>query len=485
MLSAPTQAEASPQITQSAATLSQARIAPAGAGGDGKVFFAGGSLNPAEFGFWSATVDIYDASTSEWLTTDMPDPRAAEAAVVVGNSLIVAGGYEGSGSNSADIYDITTSQWKKELLPYGLGVGGYGTLGNEAIFTDYNRVENYDSVTDTWTTSKRHESGQSETPRGAAATVGDQLFFASISGLARYDASGAWSDILLPSARRGFAKIEEGGICSIGSNVYVIGRNSMAVAVYNTLTGRWSMLATPAATSEEIDAFGLGDKLVVGDIYGGMAYILDTSSGVWGTYSFPNYHNTVGAAAVGTQAIFAGGEDKLYGPLSNAVDLFTDDSPVAEASGYFARESASAAKVIVQNTGDAPMPSGAAIAIYGAPKQRLGQRAVLLGVQPLTQPIPAGGSATVSIAVTWPHSAQRGAVHLIAVLNGGGAMTPIAQLAARVPVASAPPASTAHPAAAPMIPANVFSTGPAAAASASASPDAWAFDQPLDTLAGG
>jgi hypothetical protein len=72
-----------------------------------KVFFAGGST-PS--GTISSEVDIYDTSTSQWLTPiTLPQARTYMSVAVVGNIVIFAGGYNGSSETTeVDIYNSST-----------------------------------------------------------------------------------------------------------------------------------------------------------------------------------------------------------------------------------------------------------------------------------------------------------------------------------------------------------------------------------------
>jgi N-acetylneuraminic acid mutarotase/uncharacterized membrane protein len=106
----------------STAELSKARAYLAAATIGNKVFFAGGgSWEPYFTG--SNVVDIYDNSTNTWSTATLSEGRSGLSATTAGNKIYFAGGAIGGGpgppdiSTRIDIYDAATNSWStSELL---------------------------------------------------------------------------------------------------------------------------------------------------------------------------------------------------------------------------------------------------------------------------------------------------------------------------------------------------------------------------------
>ena len=107
----------------------------------------------------------YDPISSEWLTmTSMITPVSGAGGVVIGNSIYVIGGFDGtSGTRDVQIYNTATDSWsagtplpepRSELETVYLGgliyaIGGNRSGGDPNPST--NLVEIYDPVLDTWT----------------------------------------------------------------------------------------------------------------------------------------------------------------------------------------------------------------------------------------------------------------------------------------------------------------------------------------------
>jgi N-acetylneuraminic acid mutarotase len=85
---------------------------------DNSIYYFGGYLS----GGWglppNSLVFIYDINDDSWQTamTAMPVPRANSAAIAVGASVFIVGGWDGTGTyggfyNTVDAYDTTLDQW--------------------------------------------------------------------------------------------------------------------------------------------------------------------------------------------------------------------------------------------------------------------------------------------------------------------------------------------------------------------------------------
>jgi hypothetical protein len=110
------------RITQSTATLSEARYQLA-ATSSGELAFFGGGLNATVY-MPSDRVDICNATSGSWTTATLSIPRYALAATSSGNLVFFAGGSNSTTfSNQVDIYNLTDASWSTATLlqaRYGL-----------------------------------------------------------------------------------------------------------------------------------------------------------------------------------------------------------------------------------------------------------------------------------------------------------------------------------------------------------------------------
>jgi hypothetical protein len=124
--------------------------------------------------------------------------------------------------------------------------------------------------------------------------------------------------------------------------------------------------------------------------------------------------------------------------------------------------------------------------VYASTTRSLDSSSILLGSIKEKRSLPAGASITADIPLTIPAGTPSGQYHLILAAGPRHGVAFVSSQRRTFAIAGADLAQAdepfiARPDIATSPPAGTFSTGPAAPASA----DAWAFDQPLDTLAGG
>ncbi|MFQ6113029.1 MAG: kelch repeat-containing protein [bacterium] len=130
---------------------------------DGKIYAIGGHVDVGEPAI--STVEEYEPATNRWtIKADMPTARLALATSAVNGKIYAIGGDTGSGGGllaTVEAYDPATNTWtKKADMPTAratlftsavdgkiYAIGG-GTPGTEGLTT----VEEYDPTTDIWTT---------------------------------------------------------------------------------------------------------------------------------------------------------------------------------------------------------------------------------------------------------------------------------------------------------------------------------------------
>jgi hypothetical protein len=181
-------------VTQSWSTaeLSVGRYAMATAAAGNKIFFGGGEVGD---GTWPvATVDIYDVATNSWTVDHLSQAGNSIAAASVGNKVLFAGGDQGFNGTpgianramQVDIYDLGTATWSTaQLSEWKRGghaavtvndkiyfAGGEAWLNNSWFAS--NRVDIYDHISNTWSTSFMQEGKIAF----ASINVGNKIYWA-------------------------------------------------------------------------------------------------------------------------------------------------------------------------------------------------------------------------------------------------------------------------------------------------------------------
>lgn len=158
----------------STAELCVGRYSIAAVASGNKIFFGGGEVGDGTSPVDS--IDIYDVSTNTWSVSHLSCAGNSIAAAAVGNKVFFAGGDHGFNqtpgidrSKQVDIYDLTTNTWSTSSLSEKKR-GGHSavTAGNKIYFAGgetwpgsywaaSNKIDIYDNVTNTWSTSSMQE----------------------------------------------------------------------------------------------------------------------------------------------------------------------------------------------------------------------------------------------------------------------------------------------------------------------------------------
>jgi serine/threonine protein kinase/N-acetylneuraminic acid mutarotase len=179
-----------------------------------------------------ATDRVWRVVNSRW--TELPplmQPRAAAAAAVVGDRIIVTGGVDATGKllNTTEIFDGTS--WKLGApLPTPRQMSGAASDGNLVYVlggtdgtSDLATVETYDPAADTWTSlpelpGRRSDVGVAYAD-GRLVVVGGMAAGQVLNGVVALDLiTQSWNGLPdLGTARHGMA------VAAVGKNVYAIG----------------------------------------------------------------------------------------------------------------------------------------------------------------------------------------------------------------------------------------------------------------------
>lgn len=145
------------------APMPTARWSFAGGASNGRLYAAGGMIDGASPGTFSAALEIYDPARDAWSRgADMPSTRNMDGTVLDGKLYVAGGNDHGQCTSRAEEYDPATDSWR-ELPPLptprcSVAAAAYGgrlyVLGgtNTSGSMIYATVEIYDPRTNAWTT---------------------------------------------------------------------------------------------------------------------------------------------------------------------------------------------------------------------------------------------------------------------------------------------------------------------------------------------
>ena len=281
-------------------SLSVTRGYMAAASAGNKILFAGGSTGEQDPGLvLYSRVDIYDISTETWSTSELSEARTGIGAVAVGNKILFAGGaknfdYNNWGwsnfSTRVDIFDVLTNTWTTTELPEPQAfLWSYGTAvaaGNKAYFTcQYNGssfVHIYDPATNSWSNTQLPERRTFLT----GASVENKILYAGginadsySNRVDKYDASNnTWYLNSLSEARRLINAVTLNNKVFFAGGQTAPGNHTNRVDIYDNTTQSWSSTCLSRNTILAGAAFG-GHRVCFFE--GTRVDIFDTSSNSW------------------------------------------------------------------------------------------------------------------------------------------------------------------------------------------------------------
>jgi N-acetylneuraminic acid mutarotase len=206
---------------------------------NGKIYAIGGAQNVMGTGL--STVEAYDPVMDTWTTkTDMPTARFVHSASVMNGKIYVIGGKPAHGITpltTVEEYDPATDTWSTitdmPTARFGLTtcvVNGKiyaigGSLYVDAPFQALRTVEEYDPVTNTWTTKANMPAVRgffsSSAVNGKIYVIGGgrNLNNSILSTVEEYDpATNTWSAKTdMPTARFSFS------VCAVNDIIYAFG----------------------------------------------------------------------------------------------------------------------------------------------------------------------------------------------------------------------------------------------------------------------
>jgi N-acetylneuraminic acid mutarotase len=219
--------------TWTVAHLSEPKCKLAAASIGDKVFFAGGITEDG----WNETnrVDIYDISDDSWSFTDLTEPKIGLSTVTAYNKIYFAGGWDYlSGFHNpmiplktVDIYDASSDSWSSTNLNFISG-GVSGIANGNAIYWGGRTSPDYEGTVEKWNTAngmitsyclsypRNYPTAISKSNEIIFFTPGDEEFLSDQFDI--YNTlTGKWSIGTLDQVTAGC------GIISVNNVVYVAG----------------------------------------------------------------------------------------------------------------------------------------------------------------------------------------------------------------------------------------------------------------------
>ena len=322
-----------------------------------------------------ATDKVWRVVNSRWV--ELPpllQPRAAAAAAVVGDRIIVTGGVDAAGEliNSTEVFD--GSSWKpvaplptpRQMLSAASDGKLVYTLGGSTGTSDLATVESYDPAADTWTSlpelpGRRSDFGVASAD-GRLVVVGGVSQGEVLKSVVTFDlAAQSWNGLPdLRSARHGMA------VAGVGKTIYAIGGASGVGDAEITPSAEslklaprkpqpapeWRNLPNAPTARLMMASTVLDGKIWIAGGMLGHAETLDTfesfdpRSGEWQSHPpLPIPLNHATAAAYRNEVVVIGGATDALANASNKVFAFRNGKWEELPDLKFARAAAAAAVV--------------------------------------------------------------------------------------------------------------------------------------------
>jgi hypothetical protein len=283
-------------------------------------------------------IALFDGATGDWWTPALSIPRWDGTLGALGTTAVVAGGtgpaQEGSRGRSltvVDFFDLPTrTQWSAELSapraqPLIATVGGRLLIAGGGAAS----VDIYDGASRTWRTAplSQNRSGWDD---ARAVVIGSTVLFVGLTDsvaptLDIYDADSDTWNVGGIAVKNAVAPLVVGGQVIWGSSRSSQHEAAGAVAIYDSATGEWSVVARPITRN----AAGLAvtDRWAVcwsagfttaRDIRADGVEVYDTQTGQWTVSRLPSGLTQATAVAIGTRVVFAPDEHGYQSPRAGA-----------------------------------------------------------------------------------------------------------------------------------------------------------------------
>ena len=315
----------------------------------------GGRIAVTEYYGPQSVAYVFDTRSRQWKTAEFAVPRDDPKRIVVGDKLILAGGWldnQRRASDSVDVYDaplhaghsarLSAPRWDPAhaVIDDNIAVIAGGCTGTRSDCNPSDAVDVYDALSDTWTAAQLSAARYGI----ATAVVGTKAILAG--GCIReshrcdqasdhvdiYDASTKrWRSTTLPRPRFYL------GAVTVGSEALFYGETdphicnpSDSVDIYNATTDTWTS-ARLSVTRCAIAVIPVGSKVIfaggrteyqAGAHHFDVVDIYESTTGVWSSAHLSEARDDVRAASVGRTVFLAGGGLAPRGSPSSTVDIY-------------------------------------------------------------------------------------------------------------------------------------------------------------------
>jgi predicted Ser/Thr protein kinase len=328
-------------ITQTTATLSEARSYLAATSSSELVFFGGG-LNATGA---SDRVDICNVTSGIWTTATLSVPRSELAATSSGNLVFFAGGWNNAlivMYQQVDIYNMSNGSWSTATLSqarYGLAATSVGSIvlfaGGFDSVTVSSVVDVYNVTSNMWTTASLSQARSSL----AATSVANRyaVFAGGSDGTASLDSvdifdsfNRMWNTTTLSQARSNLAAASIGNLALFGGGQTAATQPTSTVDIFNSTTQTWRATTLSqarcnlaAASIGEIAVFGGGtlDCTPSSTTSTSFVDVYNGTSGIWFVANLTQSRQQLAATSTPNKIFFGGGQNNTGG-VSDIVDVF-------------------------------------------------------------------------------------------------------------------------------------------------------------------
>lgn len=397
----------------------------------------------------SDVIDVYDVNQAKWTVVNLGTLRYDGTLLATGANAYLGGLTVATGKGLPNFYAVTS-----QVQRYGLLTGKLSSSKLSQARTKTTGIAANGKAIFAGGLKFKPDSDQ-------ASNVVDFI----------NDKSGKRSSAKLSAARFSMAAIQTGDEVLFAGGAtsntgYIPSGYSNAIDIYHQKTNKWSK-ATLSQPTDAVSAGTIGTKtfLAIGDVAHPAVDILDSVIGSWSTSPLPNARPgfPLNVATVGSKAIFSYGNtiadvydtttalwstinvcqanetNPLFARIvsatvghtayvqgsSGSLDSIVDINPSAVLSGSVMGGIGHSVKVTIANTGDATLSQPYTVRLY-ASKDRTLNGAIFVGSKIVISQLDVNASAIVRLQGTVPRKSPKGAYYLLAAVDDGKTVIPIA-----------------------------------------------------------
>jgi hypothetical protein len=357
--------------------------------------------------------DIYDASAAAWTSHTLSENGTEIFSV--GNKVFVAGG-----NATLDVFDSADGSWSTRTLGFTPVMGA--VVGNRLVLSDGISIQVL-SATDNSTVSSSLPVNENAVVSKVFA-VGDKVYFLNtfLNRLSCYDlTTQEWNTSRSPK-NLVFRAV-------VGTKILCADLSANRFWLFNTVTESWRTRSGPAGINVGGSFAVVGGKVLFAGNFSTGAYkasnkgvVYNSSHDSFSTIPFSNPRRNPSAVSINGQVVFASGHGQNG---KGASDIYVDNFPRPMLSGFITGSIRSTVNVTLSNDGDASLHAPCVLNLY-ASRDRSTHNAILIKSLPILSEISPGETSTHGLSSLLPVKLPRGRFHLVAAIEYGKQLTPIA-----------------------------------------------------------